>query len=191
MTTTTQTPSRSIPWRLIGWGAVTTILALPALAMAFDWRFDEEPVNWGPEDFMVMGLLLGGSGFAIELGARFSKKGPYRWGMAIAVIGALLMVWANLAVGIIGSEENPANAMFGGVLAVGLLGALLARFKPKGMEWAMVATAVAQLAVGVIAWVGGNPIPVFTLVYIGIWMASGHLFGKADKTSARSQALVR
>ena len=186
MTTTTQTPHRSIPWRLIGWGAVATILALPAIAMALG-----ADVNWGPEDFMVMGLLLGGSGLAIELGARFSSKGPYRWGMAIAVIGALLMVWVNLAVGIIGSEDNAANAMFGGVLAVGLLGALLARFKAKGMEWAMVATAVAQLAVGVIAWVGGNPIPVFTLVYIGIWMASGHLFGKAAKTSAQTQALVR
>ena len=57
----------------------------------------------------------------------------------------------NLAVGVIGSEENPANLMFGGVLAVGIVGAVVARFRPRGMARALVSTAVAQTTVGVIA----------------------------------------
>ena len=32
-----------------------------------------------------------------------------------------------------GSEDNPANLQFGGVLLVGLLGAVLARFRAPGM----------------------------------------------------------
>jgi hypothetical protein len=39
----------------------------------------------------------------------------------------MFLVWMNLAVGIIGSEDNPANLMFGGVLALGILGAFIAR----------------------------------------------------------------
>jgi hypothetical protein len=32
-----------------------------------------------------------------------------------------------------GSEDNPANLMYGGVLTVGIFGALLARFQPEGI----------------------------------------------------------
>ena len=41
---------------------------------------------------------------------------------------------------IIGSEDHPANRMYHGVLAVGFLGALIARFRPRGMALALVAT---------------------------------------------------
>jgi hypothetical protein len=53
----------------------------------------------------------------------------------------------NLAVGIIGSEDNPANLMYGGVLAVGIIGAIIARFEPHGMARALVATTLATSAV--------------------------------------------
>jgi hypothetical protein len=39
----------------------------------------------------------------------------------LAVGTALFLVWSNLAVGLIGSENNPANMMYLGVLAVFLL----------------------------------------------------------------------
>ena len=55
-----------------------------------------------------------------------------------------MLVWINLAVGIIGSEDNPANLMYGGVLAVGVAGAVAARFRPGGMARALAATALAQ-----------------------------------------------
>ena len=61
----------------------------------------------------------------------------------------------NLAVGIIGTEDNPANLMYGGVLAVGIVGAIIARFQPHGMARALVATALAQALVAVIALIAG------------------------------------
>lgn len=57
----------------------------------------------------------------------------------------------NLAVGIIGSEDNPANLLYIGVPAVGLLGCWIARFQPGGMASALIATAVAQMLIPFIA----------------------------------------
>jgi thiazole synthase ThiGH ThiG subunit len=61
--------------------------------------------------------------------------------VALALVAAMLLVWVNLAVGIIGSEDNPANIMYLGVHAVLILGALLALFRPQGMARALFATA--------------------------------------------------
>ena len=45
---------------------------------------------------------------------------------------------------------------YGGVLGVGVIGALIARFKPHGMARAMVAVAIAQALVVVIALIIGK-----------------------------------
>ena len=45
--------------------------------------------------------------------------------------------------------------MYGGVLAVGIVGAIIARFQPDGMARALVATALAQMVVAVIALIAG------------------------------------
>jgi hypothetical protein len=45
-------------------------------------------------------------------------------------VAAFILIWMNLAVGIIGSEDNPANLMYGGVLAVAIVGAFMVRFRP-------------------------------------------------------------
>ena len=70
-------------------------------------------------------------------------------------MGALLLIWINLAVGIIGDEGDTANLLYLGVLAVGLGGALLARFEAGGMARAMLLTAVAVAIVGVVALAAG------------------------------------
>jgi len=88
-----------------------------------------------------------------------NTKTAYRAAVGLAVATALLLVWVNGAVGIIGSEDNPANLMYGGVLAVGIIGALIARFQPHGMARALFATALAQALVAVIALVGGLGLP--------------------------------
>ena len=67
--------------------------------------------------------------------------------VAVTVISAMLLVWINLAVGIVGNEVHPANLMYVGVLAVGLLGALLSRGQSRGMARAMSAMALCQTLV--------------------------------------------
>lgn len=122
------------------------ILLVPLVAM----RFSSE-VNWTPFDFMVMGLLLGGTGLAYVLIARISDSIAYRAAIGLAVVAGFLLTWVNLAVGIIGSEDNPANVLYLGVLIVGIVGAGKSRFQAGGMALTMFAIAAFQMLVPVIA----------------------------------------
>jgi len=128
------------------------ILLLPLLAMQVT-----DDVVWGPADFVVAGALLLGTGFTYELVARKGGNIAYRVAVGIALAAALLLVWINLAVGIIGNEDNSANLMYIGVLAVGLIGAVIARLEQRGMARALFATALAQALVPVIALIIWKP----------------------------------
>ena len=64
----------------------------------------------------------------------------------------------NLAVGA-RDFGQPANLMYIGVLAVGIIGAIIARFRPHGMVRALIATALAQALVAVIALIAGLGYP--------------------------------
>lgn len=87
------------------------------------------------------------------------NKNAYRSAMAVALISALLLIWLSLGVGIIGKDGDPANIMYFGVIAVGIIGAFIARFRPTGMPRALLATAIAQALVMVIALVAGLGLP--------------------------------
>lgn len=128
------------------------ILLMPLLAMLFTDR-----VVWDLTDFIVAGALIFGTGLAYELVARKGGTMAYRVAVGIALATALLLVWMNLAVGIIGSEENPVNLMYFGVLAVGILGAAIARLRPQGMARTLFATALAQALVPAIALIVEKP----------------------------------
>ena len=81
------------------------ILLMPLVAMQFSAE-----VDWNLFDFVVAGTLLFGSGLTYELIASKAGNTAYRAAVGVAVAAALLLVWINLAVGIIGSEDNPVNA---------------------------------------------------------------------------------
>jgi hypothetical protein len=122
-------------------------LSVPAAAMLFN----AEGWGWSLHDFVIMWVLMAGAGFAYVLATRSTVHVSYRIATALALAAAFLLVWVNGAVGIIGSDDNPANAMYAGVLIVGLLGAILARLRPDGMARTLLAMALAQLLVPVIA----------------------------------------
>ena len=76
----------------------------------------------------------------------------YRFAVGLALVGAFLIVWLNVAAGLLGIEDDdPANLLYVGVLAIGCIGAVIARFQPRGLARALFATAVAQALVGAIA----------------------------------------
>lgn len=54
----------------------------------------------------------------------------YRSAAALSLVAALLIVWLNAAAGLIGIEDDdPANLLYVGVLAIGFVGAIMARFR--------------------------------------------------------------
>jgi hypothetical protein len=61
-----------------------------------------QEVNWDLFDFAFMGTLLFGAGLTYELVARKMSTGAYRVAVGVAVVTAVLLVWINGAVGIIG-----------------------------------------------------------------------------------------
>lgn len=130
---------------------VGLILLVPLLANHFIYGW-----NWDLFDFAFMGTLLFGTGLAYELVARKAGTIAYRTAVGVALAAAFLLVWVNAAVGIIG-DDNPANLMYFGVLAVGLISTAIARLEPRGMARALFTTALAQALVPVIALIIWNP----------------------------------
>ncbi|WNG31780.1 hypothetical protein F0U62_28885 [Cystobacter fuscus] len=167
-------------------------MLLPLVAM----RFTDE-VKWDGADFAFFGALLLGVGCTYELLARKSGSATYRAAVGVALAGAFLLVWANAAVGIIGSEDNDANLMFGGVLAVGIIGAIIARFQPAGMARDLCAMALAQVVVALIALIGGagagepirpNDLLLPTGFFATLWLASALLFRRAAREQKPTNA---
>ena len=152
--------------------AAAFLLLLPLLAMQFT-----DGVVWTAFDFAVAWALLAGAGLTYRLATRRAGNIAYRAAVGVAVATALFLVWVDLAVGIIGSEDNPANLMYGGVLAVGIIGATIARLRPHGMTRALFATALAQMLVGVIALIAGlDARPILDGFLAALWAGSALLF---------------
>lgn len=85
----------ALRWRTLGWSAAGAILLVPLLAMPFT-----REVAWGAEDFLAAALLLGSAGLALELAVRLVRSTRARLAAGLAILGALLLVWAELAVGL-------------------------------------------------------------------------------------------
>jgi hypothetical protein len=131
--------------RIAAWAVFTAfILLVPLTAMQFS-----DEVNWTLFDFAIMGALLFGTGLTYELVARKGGTTAYRSAVGIACMAAFLLIWVNAAVGVIG--DGPVNLMYFGVIAVGTIGAFIARFQPLGMARALFAMALAQMLVPAIA----------------------------------------
>lgn len=77
---------------------VGILLLVPLVAMQFTTE-----VNWSGFDFLVMGILLLGTGLVCELVLRTVKKRTNRLILCLAVLGVFILVWMELAVGIFGT----------------------------------------------------------------------------------------
>ena len=119
-------------------------------------------------------------------------RNPYRSAVGLALATALILLWVNGAVGVIGSENNDANLMYFGVLAVGIVGAVIGRLQPRGMSFALFATAIAQALVTLVAIIGrlgfpaSSPLELFLLngLFIALWVVSACLFRQTARTAA-------
>jgi len=63
----------------------------------------------------------------------------------------LLLLWANGAVGIIGSENQDANKLYYLVLACIVLGMIISKLKPVGMYFTFLIAAFIQLVIPFVA----------------------------------------
>jgi Kef-type K+ transport system membrane component KefB len=77
---------------------VVFLLLIPLIAMQFT-----DEVDWKLSDFVGMGVLLLGTGLLCELVLRKVKKIGHRIIICGVILVVLLLIWAELAVGIFGT----------------------------------------------------------------------------------------
>ena len=78
--------------------AITVVMLIPFIAMQFT-----SEVDWSLYDFIIMGVLLYGTGLLCELVMRKVKSIQNRILICAALVFAFLLIWAELAVGVFGS----------------------------------------------------------------------------------------
>ena len=75
-----------------------TLLLIPWIAMQFT-----DDVNWTRSDFVVAAILLLGTGLLCNLAINKVNRTKHRIAICIILLALLIVIWAELAVGIIGS----------------------------------------------------------------------------------------
>ena len=175
-------------WRAAGWGTAAIMLLAPFVAMQYT-----DAVAWTAFDFAFLATMLLCIGGTIELTVRITDDKAFRAAVGVALAAAFFLVWLTGAVGIIGGEDDPANLMYGGVLGLAIAGALIARFRPHGMAYAMMATALAQVLVAAVALIAGMgrgtpkwpwDILVLTGFFVALWALSAALFRESAAKNA-------
>lgn len=169
--------------RRLVWGGAAFAWLVPLGAQMF-----VPGALWTPLDFIVWGVMLLVAAGLCEVGLRLSGDLAYRAGMVVAVGTSFLITWSNLAVGIIGDEDNPLNQMFFGVIAIAIVGAFLVRFRPKGMALVMAVTAAAQFGTGFVALAYAQ----FVFVIVGVfalgWLLSAWMFRETARVKTPAAA---
>ncbi len=135
---------------------VTALLLLVPLS----FKFFTAEMAWTLSDFISAGALIFSTGFAYKLITRILEPRRensiiYRVAVGFALFTGLFLIWVNLAVGIIGSEDNAINGLYFCVIFIGIIGAFIARFKPKGMSLTMYGMAITQAIIAIIALFNG------------------------------------
>lgn len=168
------------------------LLLIPFVAMQFT-----SEVNWSASDFVIMGALLFTTGTVFVFIIRYASNFIYKAAVTCAVGTTFLMIWSNLAVGLIGSGPHAGNLMFIGVVAVVIVGIFLSRLTAKGMELAMFAAALSVLLVAVISLLIGlhhNPdssvIEILGVCgfFAMLYTISGFLFRQVSSTPTEKSA---
>ena len=118
----------------------------------------------------------------------------YRAAFGLWILASLLQVWANLAVGIVGGEDNPQNQGFFGVVVAGGACAFVARLRAEDMARAMLATAGVQALLGLatatapitakIDRMGARGVVIVTIVFCTMWLMSAGLFALSARRDA-------
>lgn len=85
----------ALTWRRAYLAVTAIILLAPALAMLFTTE-----VSWGFGDFAAAVALLAGGWLLLEAAAKLTHQGTLQVAARALIVGALLAIWAHLAVGL-------------------------------------------------------------------------------------------
>ena len=175
----------SRPWRIAAWSAAAALMLVPISVQLLSGNF-----GWSPGDFILVAIVLLTGCALFDLAARKAPNFAYLAGSAAALAAGFGLFMVNGAVGLVGSEDEGANLLFGLVILVATIGAVAARGRPERLATTMFAAAALQVVVSiaVIGLVGlgadeGAPLAevIGLSMFAGLWAVSGGLFLKSDR----------
>ena len=167
-------------------GRTTLRVALMALALLMVPLVSSRLVDgwkWGAGAFVIVYLLLFGTGMAYAVIARKMGAWTYKAGVGVALAAGLALGWSNMVH--VADSENPANLAYYSVLAVGVVGALLARLEARGLARTLFAMAGTLAVIAVLLPSGAPPYLARNMaighgVFVTLFIASGLLFWRAS-----------
>jgi hypothetical protein len=169
-------------WRMAVWGGAAALMLAPAVAAQLS-----DQMAWDSADFILVGIMLAAACGAWELAMRRTKSWAYAAGAVAAAGTAFLLFLVNGAVGFIGTEDDPVNLVFFGVLTVALGGAIIVRFRPDGMARTMAVTAGAQVLAGALGVAMVPDVRGFVLgtaMFVPLWLLSSWLFARSAREAS-------
>lgn len=145
--------------------------------------------NWNPGAFVFVYVLFFGTGMAYALIARKMSAWAYKVGVGLALVTGFGLGWSNMVH--VADSGNPANLVYYSVLAVGAVGAWLARLEARGLARTLFAMAAILALIAVMLPSGAPPYMARNMaighgVFVALFTASGLLFRYASLTGLKS-----
>lgn len=144
--------------------------------------------NWNPGAFVFVYVLFFGTGMLYEVIAGRMSAWSYKAGVGVALAAGFALGWSNMVH--VADSENPANLAYYSVLAVGGVGAWLARLEARGLARTLFVMAAVLALISVLLPSGAPPsmarnMAIGHAVYVALFTASGLLFRHAGLARSR------
>ena len=151
---------------------------VPLVASQFfeDW-------HWGVGGFIRVYVLFFLTGMVMALVARRMGVWSYKAGVGVALVAGFALGWSNMVQ--VADSGHPENLVYYSVLAVGIVGACLARLKARGLALTLFAMAATLALIAVILPSGAPPdmaqrMAIGHGVFVVLFVASGLMFRHAS-----------
>jgi hypothetical protein len=147
--------------------------------------------NWPARAFVIVYFLFFATGMAYAVIARRMGAWSYKAGVGVALMAGFGLGWSNMVH--VADSENPANLVYYSVLAVGIVGAGLARLGARGLARTLFAMAATLAVIAVILPSGAPPelarnMAIGHGVLVVLFTASGLLFRQASLAELKEKA---
>jgi hypothetical protein len=139
--------------------------------------------NWDAGTFVIVYVLFFGTGMAYAVIARKMGAWSYKAGVGVALVAGFALGWSNMVH--VADSENPANLVYYSVLAMGGVGAWVARLEARGLARTLFAMAATLTLIAVMLPSGAPPylarnMVILHGVFVALFTASGLLFRHAS-----------
>ncbi len=172
-------------------GKTTLRVALGALALLMVPLVASQLVpgwNWNAGSFVIVYLLFFGTGMAYAVIARKMGAWSYKAGVGVALVAGFALGWSNMVQ--VADSGHPENLVYYSVLAVGVVGALLARLQARGLARTSFVMAATLALIALLLPSGAPPDMALRMaighgVFVALFTASGLLFRRASLTELK------